>query len=262
MVKIIRASLRNGLEKGNLLLGFCNMYPAAGILERVGLDWDWIWIDGQHGEHGYDSIFAAVRACELINRPSVVRVPGHDYGMIGRVLDMGASGIMVPMIDNVEQAKAVVKAVKFPPIGQRSYGGRRPVDLYGRAYAHTANEDVILIAQIETKEGLSNVEEIAALPGVDVVFFGPDDMSMQDGLPMDKPRPEGLFDEKMARVAAAADKFGKIAGTVAVSPQMLQKAMKMEYKLCVACGDVPLLANGSKQAHSVMYEIKENRESA
>ena len=256
MIKIIKSLLRDRLKKKDLLLGFCNMYPASGLLERVGRDWDWIWIDGQHGEHNYDSIIAAVKACELINRPSVVRVPGHDYGIIGRVLDMCTNGIMIPMVDNVDQARDIVKAVKFPPIGQRSYGGRRPIDLYGRAYAHTANEDVVLIVQIETKEGLSNVEEITALPGIDVVFFSPDDMSMQYGLPMDKPRPEDLFDKKMARVAALADKFGKIAGTVVSSPQILQKVIKMGYKLCVSSGDVSLLANGSKHAHSLMYECK------
>ena len=110
-------------------LGLGVMYPAAGIIERIGPDWDWMWIDGQHGELGYGDILAAVRASNLIQRPTVVRVPGHDSGAIGLALDTAADAVMVPMIDDADQARQIVNAAKFPPLGNRSYGARRPIDL-------------------------------------------------------------------------------------------------------------------------------------
>jgi 4-hydroxy-2-oxoheptanedioate aldolase len=75
------------LKAGNTKLGFCLMYPAPGIIERVGADWDWIWVDGQHGELGYSDILAIVRACDLVKVPALVRVPGHEAGTISQVLD-------------------------------------------------------------------------------------------------------------------------------------------------------------------------------
>jgi 4-hydroxy-2-oxoheptanedioate aldolase len=245
MDKMTIITLNEQLQKKDLLLGFCLSYPAPGIIERIGADWDWIWIDAQHGQHDYNSILECVRACERVRTPSVVRVPSHDYGSIGLVLDTCACGVMIPMINTSEEARLAVKAAKFPPTGLRSYGGRRPIDIYGRSYSHTANNDTLLIAQIETEEGLKNVDEIASVAGVDALFFGPDDMAMQSALPMDKPREVDFFKSAMSKIAVSALKAGKIAGTVTASTEMLDIAVKMGYRLCVATSDVALLAGGS-----------------
>jgi len=116
----LRASLCSGPQ-----LGMCYMYPAPGIIERIGPDWDWVWIDGQHGELGYNDILSAVRACDVIMRPAVVRVSGQSPGDIGKALDTVPAAVMVPMVDNADQARTIVQAAKFPPLGSRSYGGPR-----------------------------------------------------------------------------------------------------------------------------------------
>jgi 4-hydroxy-2-oxoheptanedioate aldolase len=255
MDKLNILTLTEQFQTSQVLLGFCLMYPAPGIVERIGPDWDWIWIDGQHGQHDYNSILECVRACERAGTSSVVRVPSGEYGIIGLTLDMLACGIMVPMINTAEQARAAVNAAKFPPLGQRSYGGRRPIDICGRAYSHTANRDILLIAQIETEEGLANVDEIATVPGVDVLFFGPDDMAMQLAIPMDQPRSAGLFGPAMEKMAAAAIGAGKMAGTVTPSDEILAMAMKMGYRLCVGSGDVALLAGGSKNIKDSLSRV-------
>ena len=232
-------------------LGMCSMYPAAGMIERIGQDWDWCWIDAQHGEWGLDDVIQAVRACDLIGIFSMVRVPSLEQGTIGRVLDTACHAVMVPMVDTVDQTEAVVRAAKFPPRGKRSYGGRRPIDLYGRAYSHLDNPQPLVVCQIESTEALDNVEAIAAVDGVDALFFGPDDMAQCKGMPMDSPRPSGCFDPEMKRVADAARGAGKIAAGIFSTPETLRGATEMGFSMIVCCGDVPLLATGSNQSAKV-----------
>jgi 4-hydroxy-2-oxoheptanedioate aldolase len=247
--------LQKKMQENRPALGFCIAYPSPGVIERIGPDWDWIWLDGQHGELNYESILACVRAAELVKVPAVIRVANHDYGSIGRALDMGAAGVMVPMIDDVEGAKIVVKAAKFFPLGQRSYGGRRPLDLIGRQYAHTANDDTLLIAQIETKKGLANAEAIAAVPGIDALFLGPDDLALQYGMMMDQARPIDFYAEVLDKMALAVKNAGKITGAFAATPEILELAVGMGYQLLVTSGDVSLLASGSKNVRARLDEV-------
>ena len=246
------------LRDDEVLLGFNIMYPAEGIVERIGPDWDWVWIDGQHGQHDYRSLMACVRAADLSGIESVVRVPSQEPGWIGPVLDMGPSGIMVPQVDTREQAEAVVRAAKFPPVGNRSYGGRRPIDLYGRDYSHSANADVALVVQIESQSGVDNCEEICSVDGVDALFFGPDDMSMRDGSRMDQPRPTGTHYKVLEELYAIAKRHGVVAGGAFGNPISAAHAVSVGYRLIGAGGDVAFLANASRaQRESLREAIEE-----
>jgi 4-hydroxy-2-oxoheptanedioate aldolase len=161
---------------------------------------------------------------------------------------------MVPMVDDADQAREIVRAAKFPPLGARSYGGRRPIDMLGRGYANPDREQPLLVCQIETPAGLENADAIASVEGVDALFFGPDDMALRLGLPMDAPRPQGCFDDALRRVAEAAGSQGKIAGAVFVNPGELQQGVQLGYRLVVSSADVILLAGGSQQQAQVMRE--------
>jgi len=239
-------NLREELEKGPML-GFGIMWPQVGMIERIGPDWDWFWIDGQHGELDYSDVLAAVRASNLVRRPAVVRVPGHEPGPIGKMLDTACEAVMVPMVETAEEARALVRAAKFPPLGSRSYGGRRPVDLFGRSYSHADRPQPMLVCQIETVEGARNAPSIAAVDGVDALFFGPDDMAMRMGMPMDQPRPKGCFDKEWESVARAAAKAGKFCGGVFTTPDVLRQAVAMGYRLIVASADSALVPASSKE---------------
>lgn len=241
-------SFLESLKSNQPQLGLCIMYPAPGIIERIGMDWDWIWIDGQHGELGYQDTLAMVRACDLIQRPAFVRVPGHEFGAIGKALDMSATGVIVPVVDTVEEARAAVKAAKFPPLGGRSYGGRRPIDFKGRSYSDTANEATLLVVQIESPAALQQAEAIAAVPGVDALFLGPDDVMLRRGYSMSTPRSKETLGQDMEAVAQAARKHGKLAAMVGAGAEMLKLCLTSGFQLIVGGGDVPFLANGSKQA--------------
>ncbi len=235
-------------------LGLCSAHPSPGIIERIGQNWDWCWIDAQHGQWGLDDVIHGVRACDLVGIFSMVRVPGQDAGTIGKVLDTACHAVMVPMVDTVEQAESVVRAAKFPPRGKRSYGGRRPIDMYGRSYSHSDSPQPLVVCQIESPEALGNVEAIAAIDGVDALFFGPDDMAQSREMPMDSPRPSGCFDSEMKRVADAATNSGKIAAGISTTPDALRCAVEMGYRMIVCTADVLLLVSGSTQAEKVCRE--------
>jgi 4-hydroxy-2-oxoheptanedioate aldolase len=241
-------SFRESLTTGMPQLGLCVMYPSPGIIERIGPDWDWIWIDGQHGQLGYNDVLALVRACDLVQRPAFVRVPGHEFGPIGLALDTGASGIIVPLVDTPEQAQSIVDAAKFPPLGKRSYGARRPIDLQGRLYSDTANTEVLLVAQIESPEAIDNAEAIAAVPGVDALFLGPDDILLRRGVAMDVPRTAQLLRSDMEAVINACRKHHKFAVMVGASPEMLSLSATLGFHMIVVGAEVGFLASASKQA--------------
>lgn len=244
---MILRSFKNALgEKPQL--GFCSMYSTPGLIERIGQDWDWCWIDLQHGEWGAHDVVQAVRACNLAGIFALIRVPGHDVTLIGKILDTACHAVMVPMIENAQQAETVVSATRFAPRGRRSYGGRRPVDLYGRAYSHPDQPQPLTVCQIESPAAVEQADAIAAIDGVDALFFGPDDMAVARGMPMDKPRPAGCFDAAMKTVAAAAKKHGKTAGGIFREPAALRQALDLGYRLIVCSGDVPLLTVNSQAA--------------
>jgi 4-hydroxy-2-oxoheptanedioate aldolase len=246
------------LAGGKPLLGLSVMYPSAGAVERIGPDWDWIWIDGQHGQMGYEQTLGLVRACDLIQRPAVVRVPGHDFGGIGKALDMGAAAVIVPVVDTPEHARAVVDAAKFPPLGKRSYGGRRPIDFHGRTYSDTANDDVLLIAQIESPQAIENVDAIASTKGINALFLGPDDLMLRRGFSMTHPKSKDALGKDMDAVAGACRRHKKIAVMVGVGEEMLRLCISSGFQMIVSGSDVGFLAGGSKKTSADARAICDN----
>ncbi len=236
----------DALRGGEMKLGFCLTYPAPGILEAVAADWDWFWLDGQHGQLDYDTLLHCVRTADALQTPPVVRVRDHSFASIGPILDMDCAGIIVPMVNTAEQARAVVDNAKFPPLGLRSYGGRRVFDRGGRDYWATANEECLLIVQIETAQAVENIEEIVAVPGIDGIFFGPDDLKQSLGLPMDTPSSDPAIAERLERAATATAAAGKIPGAAgAATGEWARRLKDMGFTLIACTGDVVLIRNNS-----------------
>lgn len=232
------------------------MYPAPGIIERIGPDWDWIWIDGQHGQvAGYDTMLAMIRACNLIGRPAFVRVPSHESAWISLALDADADAVIVPQVESVAEAKAVVRAAKFPPLGNRSYGGRRPIDRHGRGFSNNANTERLLVCQIESEPALAAAADIAAVDGVDALFLGPDDMMLRKGLSMEQPRKPEMMAECVQQLTAACRASGKLSVTVAVGDETLALCLSHGVDYIVVGGDVPFLATMSQttKKHAVEF---------
>ena len=242
------------LRADEVVLGVCNKYPAAGIVEGMCPGWDFLWIDGQHGEMDYRACMAAVRAAASVGVESLLRVPGHEAGVLGMYADMSPSGILVPMVNTPEDARRVVDRLRFPPLGNRSYGGRRVIDLDGRNFYR--ERELAVFAQIETVEALENADAIAATEGIDVLFFGPDDMKCQMGIPVNT----GVLENDRLRTAlectaVAARDAGKPSAGVAPSEATLRVFLKMGYR-CLCCGsDSGFLSAGSQQRRALMRDV-------
>ncbi len=228
------------LREGKVVLGACVMYPAPGIIEGMCEGWDWLWIDMQHGQYDYGTVLHAVRTASSVGIAPIVRPATHDYGLLGKCADTAPTGLMVPMVNTPEEAQQIVNALRFPPLGMRSYGGRRPIDLCGRGYYQES--ELLVMLQIETEQAARNAECIIGTDGVDALFFGADDIRVRLGLPINIPVVESKeLQRPMAKMADAARKAGKFCGCVAADPATLRVALDMGYQIVVGGGDVGFL---------------------
>ncbi len=209
-------SLRSRVADGTVTLGAWCMIPSALSAEVVARGpVDWVMIDMQHGCMSYETAVEMIRAIDLAGIPSIVRIASNEPGIIGRVLDAGALGILVPMIDSAEDARRAVAACLYPPDGGRSMGPVRALLRDGKGYVAGANQRILVIPMIETVAALEAVEEIAAVPGVGALFLGAYDLSLSMGLPPAENDGDPRFDAAVARVVAAAKAAGLPAAMMA-----------------------------------------------
>ena len=236
--------LRQRLESGSPLIGLAISYPAAGILETIGPLWDFFWIDGQHGQISQDAMLSLVRTADMLGVDTVVRVPGREAGVVGPYADMVPSALMIPMINTPGDAAAAVDAVRFPPLGCRSFGGRRPVDMMGRTFYR--DKEPVVVAQIETARAVGNARAIAETEGIDVLMLGPDDLKIDMGMAISSPILEtpALLDA-LKVVAEAASEAGKAAACITPTPEMAEHALALGYRLFIAGSDAHLLREGA-----------------
>ena len=154
--------------------GFAAEVMAQGV---AGLTWDSLTVDMQHGVQDYNSAVPCWQAIATTSVTPLVRVPWLDEGIIMKSLDAGALGVICPMINTAAQAKRLVEACRYPPLGQRSFGPIR-AGFYGADYQPSANASIVVMAMIETQEALDNLDAILSTPGLDGVYVGPADLSL------------------------------------------------------------------------------------
>jgi 4-hydroxy-2-oxoheptanedioate aldolase len=180
-----RNRLRQIWSEGKPVLnGWCSIGSAFSAEAMAHQGWDALTLDGQHGLIGYSEMVAMLQAISTTDVVPIVRVSWNAPGEIMKALDAGAYGIICPMISTRAECEAFVGACRYPPAGYRSFGPLR-ASIYGGAdYASESNGEILTLAMIETAEGLENVEEIAATPGLDGIYIGPSDLSLATGGPM------------------------------------------------------------------------------
>ena len=213
--------LKERLLAGEVVHGVLSPNVEPDLVETLGiLGFDLYILDAEHGTAGPPEAAAVVRACEGAGLAPLVRPRGLDAKLILQFLDAGMTGIMLPGVRSAEDVQRLVEAVKYPPDGLRGLAAMRANGfLLGaekqEAWVARSNRETIVLPQIETKEALERVEEIASVPGIDGFIVGPRDLALAMGFPDGPGHPE--IESAIDRVVAAARRHGLVVGTVAAT---------------------------------------------
>ena len=214
------AEFKKQLRDGKPKLGlFVNSHSPTVAEQLAHSGYDWLLVDSQHGPMGYETLSAMLASIAMGGAKSLVRVAGyHDRGGIQQSLDTGADGVLVPYINTAEEARQAVSCCRYPTAGTRSvYFPQRSMNKQGLlGYAGGWNNNAIVALQVETADCIKNIEEIAAVPGVDMLFLGQNDLCMSMGLYEKYVFPEMYtspeLQEATDKLRAAAKKNGLILG--------------------------------------------------
>ena len=253
--------LRRIFKEGRSVVNGWSNIPSAFAAETMAqCGWDSITFDMQHGLIDYATLIHCLQALKGYPVVPLVRLPWNEPGIIGRVLDGGAMGVICPMVNNADEARALVNAARFPPLGVRSHGPIRAGTLYGQAgsYYKTANTDVFVFPMIETPDGMRNLDAILDVEGVDGVYVGPGDLGLTIGLPpiLDRREPQILaFYDEIARKCRAR---GKIAGIHNATGSYSVETQRMGFQFLTILTDNGLLIRAaSSEIATVREHLKE-----
>lgn len=249
--------LRSRLATGEPFLFSWMSIPSAELAAQVArLPLDGVALDMQHGMIGFSDAVPMIAAINAAGRPAIIRTLWNDPAIPGQALDAGAAAVIAPMVNTRAQAEALVRAAKYPPMGSRSWGGYTALQATRLApgeYLREANRMTMVFAMVETVEALSNLEEIAATPGLDGLFVGPSDLSitLSNGAGIDKLGAHTLA--AMEKVEAACRKNGLVAGAFGGSADVMKAYTKLGFTFFAAAVDVDLLQMG---AAALMKAVK------
>ena len=220
----------------------------AAAAEQLGaLSYDYINIDLQHGLIDYAEAVSLLRAMQSSSATLTCRVPWNEPGIIGKMLDAGAQGVVIPMVNTVAQAEAAVSACRYAPQGSRSFGPVRAARSLGGNYATEANDKIACIPMIETVEALANLDDILDVPGIDAVYVGPADLSISLGLPPGHDQADASFQDALATVVGACNERGIVAGIHSV-PEVSPTRLEQGFRMVTVTSDLGALGLGAKSS--------------
>jgi 4-hydroxy-2-oxoheptanedioate aldolase len=197
------------LARGEQVVGGTVTSPDPDIYcAMANSGFDYLWIEMQHSPLTYQEVARMIWACRGAPAVPFIRVPDATPGDIQKAMDIGALGIIIPLVDSVEEIRSAVEFTMYPPRGKRSLGNGQYGALYGRDYRQTANDNVVIVAMIESPAGVALADEIASVPGVDVVFAASTDLGSFSGLRQGQPDYEALVTTIHDATLAAGRKLG------------------------------------------------------
>lgn len=243
-------SLRERWQAGEPTFGAWCTIPSswtAEVAARSGHDW--VCIDTQHGLIGYDVMLPMLQAIAAGGVPSFVRVKWNEPGAIMKALDAGAGGVIVPMVNSVEETKTVVGACRYPPDGYRSMGPIRARAVGGEWRLP------ICVVMIETVQAVNRADEILAVPGIDAVFVGPNDLAVSAGLDSGYEGRHPDHRRLIEAVVKAARAHGVVAGIMCGSPEVALQWHKAGYQMLALDSDTRLLTTATEQIVAQAREL-------
>ncbi len=245
-------SIRQRVLNGDLLAGtFINLGSSLTAEMAAQSGFDWVLIDIEHGAGDHESLVHQLQAVGGTPAAPIVRIASNEPPRFKRVLDMGASGVMVPYISSVAEAEQAVASMRYPPRGIRGVAKLNRGSGFGvdfEDYFARSHELLTTVVQIETREALDCIDGIAAVDGVDVLFIGPLDLSVNLGIPEQFDNPK--FSDARRKVASAARRAGKAAGILLLNPAQVEATVQAGFTFIALGSDGGLVANGMQQLAS------------
>lgn len=238
--------------RAETVFAFWSVVPNQHLVEAVTrCGYGGIVIDAQHGLHDFASIERLVPSIVSCGAGALVRLPLGDLALGARALDVGCAAVIVPMVNTPDEAKAAVAAMKYPPMGTRSFGPLRGLAYSGLErtdYVHRANHITTLFAMVETETALRNLDAIAAVEGIDGLFVGPNDLavSLTRGHGADPANP--LVMQAVEKVRLQCVRRGKIAGIYANTPELARDYAGRGYRLVAMGNEISLAATAAAAA--------------
>lgn len=235
--------LREAAAGAGAIGAWCGI-PAPFIAEIMATSgFDYVCIDTQHGLIDYAGMLSMLHAMARAPITPIVRVPANDWAAIGKALDAGAEGVVVPMVNSRAEAEAAVAACKYAPLGTRSVGPTRASLSVTGSYAEV-NERIMCFAMIETAHALARAEEICATPGLSGIYIGPSDLALSLGVEPNGGVEPGPLQEAMVRILKACQAAGIIAGTHSAGGDAARRLLDLGFAMASLGGDTAMLRRG------------------
>jgi 2-dehydro-3-deoxyglucarate aldolase/4-hydroxy-2-oxoheptanedioate aldolase len=250
------AKFRAKLNAGTFCLGTGVTFADPAVTEALCDSVDFLWIDLEHNPIGVETLLAHLIAARAGGAPALVRIPINDAGWIKRVLDSGADGIILPQAQSAADVRQFVSACRYPPLGTRGFGPRRPTNYArngGRKYLDQANTQLFVVAQIETVGALNDVEEICAIEGLDALVVGPYDLSGSMGMLGEVHHPRVL--DAIRTVVEKAHAQGLSVGIgMGADADHAREAAALGVNWAQCCNDFEFIVRGATRLYSSIRE--------
>jgi 2-keto-3-deoxy-L-rhamnonate aldolase RhmA len=247
--KPVESSLKKSLKEGKTVIGATLVVPNVdAALAAASAGFDFLWIEMEHGPTTLESLRAMLLVTRGAPAVPITRVPVNELWTAKRVLDMGSLGVVFPFTSTRALAEQAVAACKYPPLGGRGFGPGLAATRYGLSatdYVKFANDNVVVVVIIEQKQAIENIDAIASVPGIDVMFIGANDLSFSLGVggKLNDPLVEAAYE----KVLAAGKKYGVPVGYPAGTPAEINKRIAQGFRFFQAGNELSLLRDGARE---------------
>ncbi|MHB1908303.1 MAG: HpcH/HpaI aldolase family protein [Nitrososphaerales archaeon] len=243
----MKNDLKERLYDGKVCLGTFMSIASPDVVDALkNLDFDWFLFDTEHSTFSPSELKAMIQALGDSKAQPFVRIGQVDQYLVKQALDMGATGILSPLVNRSEEARHLVSYAMYPPLGVRGTGPGR-ASKYGmnfKEYLREANNELLIGAQIETPEALTNIDEIISTENIDIGFAGPSDLTMSLGFVDERSNPKVI--EAMQKVVDSCKRHGKIPGTLAANNEEAKKFIQMGFRFISLASDMRFLLQGAR----------------
>lgn len=259
---MIRPDLKEKLASGEVVFGVFFKTNSPNLAEMFGYaGYDFIIIDNEHSNFSFTEIENIIRAADGVGMHSIVRVPSPLDEHLAHSLDSGASGVQIPSLTDVEQARKAVPLTKYYPLGRRGMNANQRACKFGfmnsNEYFKAANEQTLVVVHVENKEMVEQVEELCQIPGIDVLFAGPGDLSQAVGKPLQVNDPEVVA--MIEKIFETAAKYNKVSGVWVGNAADAEKYIKMGAQFIGFSSDTAIIYNAIKDNAKLFAELRKKK---